>query len=291
MRTPELTIGVTAWNSAPFLAACIESIRMTIGQRARVIVLDNMSSDGSDVLAASSGAEVVRRSCTQAAALNHLLAMSRSPYTLLIHADVVMLGRNWYELCRQRFDDDVALVSPEDVGCGPNTRFWGSGKPESSFMLFDTRKARAARSWFFRQRFKIKWPYRGLDFTGEHVTYNLPRVLERAGYRIALMKVHASPVDLAPPFQLSFKPKYWNEGFERLRYGLGNFYSCGGAFTHYHNWYDRAGAATSDIDFGPCQQYPPEGGFPLAWIQACSRRFLADWREGSIRLPQTLATA
>jgi hypothetical protein len=26
MRSPELTIGVTAWNSAPFLSPCLESI-------------------------------------------------------------------------------------------------------------------------------------------------------------------------------------------------------------------------------------------------------------------------
>lgn len=285
MTTRELTIGVTAWNSAPFLGPCLESIRATIGRRARVIVHDNDSTDGSGAVAARAGAEVVRGRCTQAAALNRLFAMSNSPYTLLMHADVVMLHSNWFNICLRRFDDDVALVCPEDIGCGPYTRFWGSGKPDCSFMLLDSRKARAARSWFSIQRFKIKWPYRALDLGGEHVAYNLAGPLAHAGYRIALMDVHPSPADLQPPFALSFTPKYWREGFERLRYGLGNFCSSDGEITHYHNWYDRSGAADAEIDLGSPVQYPHEGGFPLAWLQASSRRFLSDWEAGAVRFP------
>jgi glycosyltransferase involved in cell wall biosynthesis len=285
MKTHELTIGVTAWNSAPFLGACLESIRMTIGRRARIIVHDNLSTDGSDALAERAGAEVVREHCTQAAALNRLFAMSKSPYTLLMHADVVMLHMNWFDICLRRFDDDVALVCPEDNGCGPYTRFWGTGKPDCSFMLLDSSKARAARTWASIQRFKINWPRRALDLGGEHVAYNLPGPLGRVGYRVALMDVHPSSADLQPPFELSFAPKYWREGFESLRYGLGNFCGSNGEITHYHNWYDRSGAPGAEIALGSDAQYPPEGGFPLAWLQACSRRFLGDWEAGAVRLP------
>jgi glycosyltransferase involved in cell wall biosynthesis len=285
VRTRELTIGVTSFNSAPFLKACLASIRATIGERARVVVLDNFSDDGSDVVARGAGAEVVSRRCSQADAMNYLFAMSRSPYTLLIHADVVMLNSRWLDLCLQQFRGDVALVSPEDVGCGPHTRFWGAGRPESSFLLFDTEVARDARRWFWRQRFKIKWPYRALDFTGDHITYNLPEMLERRGRRVALMSVHASPADLEPPFALGFSPKYWRPGFERLRYGLGNFYSLDGEITHYHNWYDRAGRPGAAIASESTAEYPAEGGFPLAWLQACGRRFLRDWDAGAMKLP------
>jgi len=285
MNTPELTIGITSWNSAPFLGACLRSIRATLGARARVVVLDNVSTDGSDVVARRAGAEVVSRRCSQADALNQLFEMSRSPHTLLIHADVVMLNPRWFDLCLRDFDDDVALVSPEDVGCGPHTRFWGAGRPESSFLLFDTRKARDARPWLRRQRFKVKWAYRALDFTGEHITYNLPAMFAKARLRIALMAVHASPADLQPPFALGFQPKYWREGFGRLRYGLGNFYSLDGEITHYHNWYDRAGVASAAVDPDSTAEYPGEGGFPLAWLQACGRRFLADFAADAVRTP------
>jgi glycosyltransferase involved in cell wall biosynthesis len=285
MRAHELMIGVTSWNSAPFLGACLASIRATIGARARVVVVDNLSNDGSDVLARRAGAEVVSRRCLQADALNYLFAMSRSPYTLLIHADVVMLNPRWLDVCLRQFREDVALVSPEDVGCGPYTRFWGAGRPESSFLLFDTARARGARPWFWRQRFKIKWPYRALDFTGDHITYNLPEMLARRGRRAELMSVHASPADMDPPFALGFSPKYWRPGFERLRYGLGNFYSLNGEITHYHNWYDRAACAAAPIELGSTAEYPAEGGFPLAWLHACSGRFLTDWKAGAVKLP------
>jgi glycosyltransferase involved in cell wall biosynthesis len=285
MGKHKLTIGVTSWNSAPLLNACLGSIRATIGKLARVIVLDNLSSDGSDAVARNAGAEVVSRRCSQADAMNYLFAMSNSRYTLLIHADVVMLNPHWFDLCLRQFHEDIALVSPEDVGCGPYTRFWGGEKPESSFLLFDTKQARDARPWFWRQRFKIKWPYRALDFTGEHVTYNLPEMLARRNRRAALMSVHPSPEDLDPPFALGFAPKYWRVGFERLRYGLGNFYSLDGEITHYHNWYDRAGPAGAAISSDSTAEYPAEGGFPLAWLQTCSRRFLSDWDTGAVRLP------
>jgi glycosyltransferase involved in cell wall biosynthesis len=285
MSARELTIGVTSWNSAPFLGACLGSIRATIGAQARVVVLDNLSNDGSDVVARRAGAELVSRRCSQADALNHLFAMSRSPYTLLIHADVVMLNPQWLDLCLRQFREDVALVSPEDIGCGPHTRFWGGGRPESSFLMFDTQMARYARPWFWRRRFRIKWPYRALDFTGDHVTYHLPEMLARSGRRVALMSVHASPADLDPPFVLGFGPKYWRPGFERLRYGLGNFYSLDGEITHYHNWYDRAGCAGAAIASDSTAEYPAEGGFPLAWLKACGHRFLRDWEAGAVELP------
>jgi glycosyltransferase involved in cell wall biosynthesis len=291
MAFPELTIGVTTWNSAPFLRACLEAIRATVGRRARVLVLDNMSNDGSEVVAAGAGAEVVRRGCSQPEALERLFALSRSRYTLLLHADVVMLDPNWLDICLDRLRDDVALVSPEDIGCGPYTRPWGAGMPESSFLLFDTAKARACRSWFRRQRFKIRWPYRALDFRGEHVTYNLPAALARQGYRMALMQVHPSPADLRPPYAPPFAPKYWREDLGRLRYGLGNFYSLDGVITHYHNWYDRAGALGDAGDAPARAEYPAEGGIPLLWLQDCGRRFLADWKAGAVRAPLASAAA
>jgi hypothetical protein len=122
-------------------------------------VLDNLSNDGSD--------EIAPRAAAQADVLNHLFVISRSPYTLLIREDVVMLSPSWLDVCLWQFREDVAPVSPEDVGCGPLTRFWGAGRPESSFLMFDTGRAREARLWFWRQRFRIRWPHRALDFTGD----------------------------------------------------------------------------------------------------------------------------
>ena len=286
-RHAEVMIGITSWNSAAFLAPCLDAIAECTATRARVVVLDNMSTDGSDEIARARGAEVMRLQCSQPEALNRLFEMSRSPYTLLMHADVILLNPRWVDLCLAEMRGSVALVSPEDIGCGPLTRVWGKGMPESSFLLFDTTKARATRRWFKRQRFKIKWPYRALDFSGEHITYNLPRMLATKGYGMKLFDVHPATLEPEPVYTPNFQPKYWGPHLDRLRYGLGNFYSIRGQITHYHNWYDRViGSSTFETS---TEQVPKEGGIPKAWLHICSKLFLDDLASGSVRLPDLAA--
>jgi glycosyltransferase involved in cell wall biosynthesis len=286
ISSDELFIGITSWNSEVFLDPCLQQVAATTDGRARVVVLDNCSTDSSVDVARRHGAEVVVRPCNQAVALNALLAMSRSRYTLLIHSDVILLNPRWFELCRSLMTSDVALVAPEDIGCGPYTRVWGSNKPESSFMLFDTAKAKRARDIVWKQRFKIKYPAKSLDFGGDHVTYNLPGKFEERGLQWQMMQVHPSPEDSGLVYSPSFVPKYWRPSWEKLRYGLGNFYSISGETTHYHNWYDRAGAnAAVEIDWRSTDQYPADGGVPKLWLQICSQNFLRDLQSGNLRTP------
>jgi hypothetical protein len=122
-------------------------------------------------------------------------------------------------------------------------------------------------------------------FHGRHITYNLPEMLERRSRRVALMSVDASPADLESPFALDFSPIYWRPGFEQLRYGLGNFYSLEGEINHYHNWYDRAGGAGARIAPDSTAEYSADGGFPFAWLQVCSGRFLREWEATAVKLP------
>jgi glycosyltransferase involved in cell wall biosynthesis len=96
---PECFIGITSWNSEGFLGHCIDQIKKTTRGRARVVVLDNESTDRSAEMARTRRAEVIVRKCTQPQALNALLAMSRSRYTLLIHSDVILLSDDWLDLC------------------------------------------------------------------------------------------------------------------------------------------------------------------------------------------------
>ena len=161
MRKPKkLLIGITSFNSSIFLGSTIEAAqRNTDADFTRIVVLDNESTDGSAELARDHGVEVVTRNCHQPQALNHLLDLSNSEFTLLIHSDVILLSPKWFEVCVNRLTGNVALVSPEDIGCGPLTRPWGKQKPETSFLLFRTEMTRAARSWHNVQRFKIRWPF------------------------------------------------------------------------------------------------------------------------------------
>src|SRR5580765_3298761 len=166
----DLFIGVTTWNSGAFLPHSLRAIRQTTdSRRTRLMILDNCSTDVTQRMAREHGAELVVRKSGQAAALIDLFNASRSEFTLLLHADVVLLDANWFDICARQLTGNVALLSPEDIGCGPYTRPWGKGMPESSFLFFRTALARKTRRWYSRQRFKLRLPYRGIDLMGEHL--------------------------------------------------------------------------------------------------------------------------
>ncbi len=283
-RTPDLFVGITTWNSALFLPHCLCAIRRhTPALETRVVVLDNASTDASTSIARELGAEVIVVRCTQADALNRLAARSRAPVTLLIHADVILLSPGWFDRCREALCDGVALVSPQDIGCGPMTRPFGRGMPESSFLFFDTRALRRCRTIRWRRRLRVPLPRRAVDFYGPHVSHHLPMRLAAIGKRWRAMEVHCSDRLEQPLFEPAFRPRVWNEELAHLRYGLGNFYSLGGEITHYHNWYDRI---DQDVDERSTRTTERNGGgFPVAYIQAYTRAFLRDLEADRLVLP------
>ncbi len=281
-----LFVGITSWNSVTFLGHCIDAVKQTTSaDSTRIVVLDNESTDGSFEMARSRGVEVISRRCNQPQALVRLFNLSRSEFTLLIHSDIIILNRDWLDICAQHLTENVAMISPEDIGCGPYTRPWGKGMPESSFMLFRTASARATRQWYSVQRFKIRWPYRALDFFGEHITYNLPDRLNEHRLEWRMMAVHTSTLEASPIYTPSFKPKYWESEWGYYRYGLGNFYSLDGQITHYHNWFDRISSEGVDIDTQSQATFPKDGGLPLAYVKVYTDNFISDLKSGQIVMP------
>ena len=133
----ELFVGITTWNSELLLPLCLDSLRRTAPD-AKVVILDNESVDNTPRIANKFDARIVSKRCSQGDALNELVRLADRPYTLLIHADVVLMSLRWLEIVLSKLHNVIALVSPEDMGCGPYTRPWGKGKPESSFMFFVT---------------------------------------------------------------------------------------------------------------------------------------------------------
>jgi glycosyltransferase involved in cell wall biosynthesis len=287
-----LFVGITSWNSELFLGHCIDAIKRTTNpESTRIVVLDNESVDNSRALAERRGVEVISRKCNQAQALSYLFNLSRSEYTLLIHSDVILLSREWLGLCASHLTGNVAMLSPEDIGCGPYTRTWGGGMPESSFMLFRTDLARKARRWFRVQRFKIRWPYRAMDFCGDHITYNVPSMLAEKGLSWKMMNVHTSTKESLPIYVPNFQPKHWSDAWGLYRYGLGNFYSIDGHVTHYHNWFDRTVREGSDAIGESKATYPGDGGVPLAFIKTYTERFLSDFKSGVLVVPEVAQEA
>jgi len=280
----DLFVGVTTWNSEQFLEHCLRSVqRTTAGVDVRIGAVDNASQDRSVTIARDMGARVHVERCSQAIALNRLLAMSDARHTLLIHSDVILLSGSWYATCIRHLAGNVALVSPEDIGCGPLTRPYGARMPESCFMLFDTAKARRARTFIWTRRRGIPWPRLRLNLDHYYVTHDLPQTLARRGYTWQPMKVHASPTEAAPVYQPPFTPEYWSGELSYLRYGMGNFYSLDGQITHYHNWYDRV---PKDVPADSVETTEGNGkGLPLAYLSLATRRFIGDLEAGEIVLP------
>ncbi|MFN7986197.1 MAG: glycosyltransferase [Thermoanaerobaculia bacterium] len=280
----DLFVGITTWESELFLEACLRSVwRCTEGVRLRVGVVDNVSRDRSVEIARDLGARVHVEHCSQAIALNRLLAMSEARHTLLLHSDVVLLSARWYPTCSRHLSGSVALVSPEDVGCGPLTRPYGAGMPESCFLLFDTQKARKCRTVAWVSTRGIPIPTLRLDLEHYYVTHDLPAALGRRGFTWKAMRVHASPKDTARCYEPPFTPEYWSEELSYLRYAMGNFYSLDGEVTHYHNWFDRV---PKDVPAGSLETSEGDGrGLPLEFLTLGTRRFLEDLAAGAIVTP------
>jgi hypothetical protein len=213
----------------------------------------------------------------QADALNRLAAPSDALYTLLIHADVVLLGPRWFALCRAAAEAGAGLVSPQDIGCGPQTRAFGKDMPESSFLFFETRALRLLReTLWFPGRF-FSWPRRVVDFYGPHATHRLPRKLAARGMSWRPMLGHWSEPSPDPIYFPKEPAVVWSVELAHLLYGLGNFCSLDGEITHYHNCYDRVHAKDGQ-SAAKCE-------FPLDFIVATTRRFIADYDARMLRLP------
>ncbi len=100
--------------------------------------------------------------------------------------------------------------------------------------------------WYRTQRFKIKWPWKGLNFSGPHVTHDLPREITAAGLSWTPMQVWESPLAKEPIYRCEFPAANWQPRYANYEYGFGNFYSLDGHLTHYHNWYNRADEVSED---------------------------------------------
>jgi len=284
---PDLFVGVTTWNSANFLSVCLGAIRKhTQNYNVQLAVVDNCSDDDSAQIAQKFGATVIVHRCRQGDALNLLLSRSDAPYSLLLHSDVVLLNSQAVAICMAKLDNHTVLVSPEDIGCGPYTRPFGVGKPESSFLFVATKPFRRTAITIWKRWHLIPYAIRRLDFYGDHISDRLPQRISKRGYFWKPMLVHASDHVEEPIYVPPFRPSVWSDELSYLRYGLGNFYSLDGVITHYHNWYDRLNLAVSEDSR---ETSGSDGtGFPLAYIRAYSTAFLRDYQANGLVLPAAL---
>lgn len=283
----DLFIGITSWNSERFLDVCLSAIKKTTeGVHHEVMVLDNCSNDDSVLVAKKHGARVLSRGVSQADALNVLLRESNAKYTLLIHADTVLLDEGWFERIVAVMDKNTVLVSPEDTGCGLMSRFHGKGHPESSFMFFATDMVKACRDWrVTKRRFRIPTQIRKtLSFDGPHLTHQLVELFEGYGKKVKLLKVLYSTVRPTAVYeQPEVTSSEWVPALAHLDYGLGNFYVIDGVISHYHNWYDRVSVHHHMRDAATTE--PENKGYPVEFVKQYTAKFISDYYAKNISTP------
>ncbi len=278
----ELFIGITTWNDEYFLPFCLKSLNETLdGVEYTICIADNGSTDGTLDIARQHANHIRVRCESQPNALNYLVSQSKAKYTLLIHSDVVMLSSDWYRVCREHLKSGNILVSPEDIGLGNYQRTFGTGKPESSFMLFDTTWLKQKRGLILKN---ILWKVSGqskravygIDFYGAHVTHNLPEVIRKSYCEWMPMKVYPSNRN-SEPIHVD-KDSTWLADPAYRTYGYGNFYSLNGIVTHYHNWFSRW-----ESKFGKEQS---KWGVQASMIESYTMRFLTDYMDDCVEFPQ-----
>jgi len=114
----DYTVIILTWNSRQHIAACIESLREAApGYRGDLIVIDNGSQDGTPqiVREMAPAARLVRNQVNRgvAAARNQGLALARSPVSIILDVDTVVLPGAFARLLS--FLD----ASPSVGVCGP----------------------------------------------------------------------------------------------------------------------------------------------------------------------------
>ena len=111
-----ITVLIPARNEGPYIGHTLNGVKAQ-GTNIRIVVIDDQSSDDTAEQARSCGARVLSGTAPSAGwsgklwALEQGLQEVRTPYTLLLDADIELTPGIIFELQRKARDEDLALVS------------------------------------------------------------------------------------------------------------------------------------------------------------------------------------
>lgn len=131
----DVAIVVVTHESAAVIDECLESIRSVGSHKAQVVVVDNMSSDGTAEIVAARHPEVTlvrkRRRSGYATNCNVGVAVTRARHVLLLNPDTVVLGDAVDTLIRY-------LDAHPEVGVAAPRLVYRDGTPQPSARRFPT---------------------------------------------------------------------------------------------------------------------------------------------------------
>ncbi|HVR43459.1 MAG TPA: glycosyltransferase [Thermoanaerobaculia bacterium] len=141
----DVTVVLIAWNSAEWLARCLESLRAqsVAGGTVRLVAIDNASSDASaSMIAAAEPAELIRNPVNRgfAAAANQGIAAARGDWVLFLNPDVRM-ERGYLEQCIQALEG-----AGERFGSATGTLYRAEGSEMRPLPELDSCGIRMTRS-------------------------------------------------------------------------------------------------------------------------------------------------
>lgn len=164
---PRYTVVILTWNSRQHIGPCLESLAVAApGERGELIVIDNGSRDGTPELVRERApwARLIRNRENRgvAAARNQGLVLARTPFTIILDVDTVVLPGAFTRLL------DFLEQAPNVGVCGPRLML-PDGDVQPSCQLFPTLLDKVARQLprsiarrWLREVELADWDHRGV---------------------------------------------------------------------------------------------------------------------------------
>lgn len=134
---PLVSVLIPTYNSGDTIKDCIESAKVQTYENIEIIVIDNYSSDRTQIIAESLGAKTLTKGPERSAQMNQGVLVASGKYILRVDSDMILdkdLIEKCLDLCDQGAQAVVVPVLPHQNG---PRNFWVSCRMLEQKMLLD----------------------------------------------------------------------------------------------------------------------------------------------------------
>jgi len=123
-KRPIVSIVIPTHNSAQTLLKCLKSIEAQTYRQFEIVVIDDLSTDETALMARDFGVKVLARKCTPSLARNLGVAVSTGDYLLFLDSDQALSPSVIEECVRKCEDENISMIFIPEVFVGVG--FWSS---------------------------------------------------------------------------------------------------------------------------------------------------------------------